>query len=151
MQFQLLTTREPDLSMCEVAIAALEQHRKIASTVADDGRAAASGDPELAELAEAELPELRAKRVKLEEELKALLLPRDPDDDRNVIVEIRGGTGGDEASLFASDLYRMYTKHAERKGWRVEVLSTSPSAVGGFKEMVFSLSGKGVYREMKFE
>ncbi|TMQ58514.1 MAG: peptide chain release factor 1 [Candidatus Eisenbacteria bacterium] len=135
----------------EPTIEALAQHRKIASTVADDERAAASGDPELAELAEAELPELRAKLVKLEEELKALLLPRDPDDDRNVIVEIRGGTGGDEASLFASDLYRMYTKHAERKGWRVEVLSTSPSAVGGFKEMVFSLSGKGVYREMKFE
>src|SRR5436190_24050873 len=132
-------------------IDALARHRKIAATVDDDEHAVASGDPELAELAQAELPELKSKLAKLEEELKALLLPRDPDDDRNVIIEIRGGTGGDEASLFAADLYRMYTKHAERKGWRLEVLNTSPSGVGGFKEIVFSLSGKGVYREMKFE
>jgi peptide chain release factor 1 len=129
-------------------IDALARHRKIAATVADDERAVSSGDPELAELAQAELPELKAQLAKLEDELKTLLLPRDPDDDRNVIVEIRGGTGGDEASLFAADLYRMYTKHAERKGWRLEVLSSSP---GGWKEIVFSLAGKGVYHEMKFE
>src|SRR5262252_1859913 len=135
----------------EPTIEAMTQHRKIAGTIADDEQAVASGDPELAELAQAELPELKTKLAKLEDELKALLLPRDPDDDRNVIVEIRGGTGGDEASLFAADLYRMYTKHAERKSWRVEVLNTSPSGVGGFKEIVFSLSGKGVFREMKFE
>jgi len=132
-------------------IDALARHRKIAATVADDEHAVASGDPELAELAQAELPELKTQLAKLEDELKTLLLPRDPDDDRNVIVEIRGGTGGDEASLFAADLYRMYTKHAERRGWRVEVLSSSPSGVGGFKEIVFLLAGKGVYKEMKFE
>jgi peptide chain release factor 1 len=135
----------------EATIQALAQHRKIAGTIADDERAVASGDAELAELAQAELPELKTRLAKLEDELKTLLLPRDPDDDRNVIVEIRGGTGGDEASLFAADLYRMYTKHAERKGWRVEVLSSSASGVGGWKEIVFSLSGKGVFREMKFE
>jgi peptide chain release factor 1 len=135
----------------QTTIETLAQHRKIAGTIADDERAVASGDPELSELAQAELPELKDRLAKLEAELKALLLPRDPDDDRNVIVEIRGGTGGDEASLFAADLYRMYVKHAERRGWRVEVLNTSASGVGGFKEIVFSLSGKGVYREMKFE
>jgi peptide chain release factor 1 len=135
----------------DATMVALTQHRKIASTIADDERAVASGDPELAELAQAELPELKARLAKLEAELQALLLPRDPDDDRNVIVEIRGGTGGDEASLFAADLYRMYTRHAERRGWRLEVLNTSASGVGGFKEIVFLLSGKGVYREMKFE
>jgi peptide chain release factor 1 len=79
------------------------------------------------------------------------LLPRDPDDDKNVIVEIRAGTGGAEASLFASDLYRMYTRHGERKGWKQEVLSSSPSEVGGFKEVIFQLSGTDVYRHMKFE
>src|SRR5262249_55935259 len=113
----------------EPTIEALAEHRKVARTVADDEAAVASGDPRLAELAAAELPELKARLARLEADLKTLLLPRDPDDDRNVIVEIRGGTGGDEASLFAADLYRMYVKHAERKGWRVEVLSTSASGV----------------------
>ncbi len=132
-------------------IKALAEHRKVARTVADDRQAVAAGDPMLAELAQAELPDLEVKLARLEAELKTLLLPRDPDDDRNVIVEIRGGTGGAEASLFAADLYRMYTKHAERRGWRQEVLNTSPSEVGGFKEIIFSLAGEGVYREMKFE
>ncbi len=135
----------------ERTIRALEEHRKVARTIADDEQAVASGDPMLAELAQAELPDLLARRAKLEAELKTLLLPRDPDDDRNVIVEIRSGTGGDEASLFAADLYRMYTKHAERSRWRLEVLNTSPSGVGGFKEIIFLLAGEGVYREMKFE
>ncbi len=144
-----------DLSKERAALAptirALEAHRKLAHTIADDERAAASGDPELAALANAELPDLRARLEKLEAELKTLLLPRDPDDDKNVIVEIRGGTGGDEASLFAANLFRMYTRHAERRGWRQEVLSSSPTGVGGFKEIIFSLEGEGVYREMKFE
>ena len=135
----------------EPTIRALEEHRKLARTIADDEQAVASGDAELAAFAGAELPELHARREKLEALLKTLLLPRDPDDDRNVIVEIRSGTGGDEASLFAADLYRMYTKHAERRRWRQEVLNTSASGVGGFKEIIFSLAGEGVFREMKFE
>src|SRR6185295_7878035 len=117
----------------------------------EDEEAIASGDAELAEMARAEVPELRERLAKLEVELQKLLVPRDPDDDKNVIVEVRAGTGGDEASLFAADLYRMYTKHAERHGWRQEVLSSSPSEVGGFKEMIFQLSGTDVYRGMKFE
>ncbi len=135
----------------EPALRALDEHRKIARTVADDEQAIASGDAELSELAEAELPALRARLAALEEELKKLLLPRDPDDDKNVIVEIRAGTGGGEASLFAADLYRMYAKHAERRGWRQEVMSSNPTEVGGFKEIIFLLEGVGVYREMKFE
>jgi len=135
----------------EPTIRTLEGYRAVDRTLADDRAAIDSGDPELAELARAEMPELEAKRASLEQELQKLLVPRDPDDDKNVIVEIRAGTGGAEASLFASDLYRMYTKHAEQKGWKQEVLSTSPSEVGGFKEMIFQLSGTDVYREMKFE
>jgi peptide chain release factor 1 len=120
-------------------------------TIRDDEAAAASGDAELAEMAQAELPELRERRAKIEAELIQALLPRDPDDDKNVIVEIRGGTGGAEASLFAADLYRMYSKFAERRGWKLEVMSSSPSEVGGFKEVIFSLAGESVYRVMKFE
>jgi len=135
----------------EPTIRTLESYRKVDRTLQDDRAAVASGDAELAELARAEMPELETKLASLEQELQKLLVPRDPDDDKNVIVEIRAGTGGAEASLFASDLYRMYTKHAEQKGWKLEVLSSSPSEVGGFKEMIFQLSGTDVYREMKFE
>ncbi len=138
-------------SALEQTLRVLGDHRRTQATVADDEAAIASGDPELAELARAELPALREKLVTLEAELKKRLLPRDPDDDKNVIVEIRAGIGGDEASLFAADLYRMYTKYAERMGWKQEGLSSSPSEVGGFKEIIFQLSGTNVYRQMKFE
>ena len=132
-------------------IETLAGYRKVAQIIADDEAAVASGDPDLAELANAELPELLARREQLEAELKKLLLPRDPDDDKNVIVEVRAGTGGDEASLFAADLHRMYTKFAERKGWRIEEVSRSESEAGGFKEVIFQLQGESVYRTMKFE
>jgi peptide chain release factor 1 len=135
----------------EETIRALEEYRRVERTVADDEQATASGDEELAAMARAELPELHARRGQLEGELKRLLLPRDPDDDKNVIVEIRAGTGGDEASLFAGDLTRMYTKYAEHHGWKQEILSSSPSGVGGFKEIIFSLEGDAVYRRMKYE
>ena len=138
-------------SQTEPTIRTLAQYRQVEKTVRDDEEAAASADAELAEMARAELPELKERMAKLEAELQRMLVPRDPDDDKNVIVEVRAGTGGDEASLFAADLYRMYTKHAERKGWRQEVLSSSPSEIGGFKEIIFQLSGESVYREMKFE
>ena len=135
----------------EQTLRVLADHRRIQATVADDEAAIASGDTELAEFARAELPALRHSLMTLEAELKKRLLPRDPDDDKNVIIEIRAGTGGDEASLFAADLYRMYTKYAERMGWKQEILSSSPSEVGGFKEIIFQLSGTNVYRQMKFE
>ncbi len=135
----------------EPTIRTLAEYRRVEQTIRDDEEAVASGDPELAEFARAELPELKQRAATLEAELQKRLVPRDPDDNKNVIVEIRAGTGGDEASLFASDLYRMYTKHAEHKGWKQEILSSSPSEVGGFKEIIFQLSGTDVYRQMKFE
>jgi peptide chain release factor 1 len=138
-------------SSLEETVRAMAEHRKLASTLADDEHVVASGDVELAELARAEIPEIQARIEVLEAELKKLLLPRDPADDKNVIVEVRAGTGGDEASLFAADLYRMYSKYAERRGWRQEVMSSSPSEVGGFKEIIFQLNGDAVYRVMKFE
>ncbi len=108
-------------------------------------------DAELRELAEAELQEMEPQVAQLEKELRNLLLPKDPRDDRNVIVEIRAGTGGDEAALFAADLFRMYSRYAERKHWHVEVLSQSEIGLGGFKEIVFNVKGKGAYSRMKFE
>jgi peptide chain release factor 1 len=130
---------------------ALGEYRRVTATIADDEAAIATGDAELSELARAELPELRARATQLEDDLKKLLLPRDPDDDKNVIVEIRAGTGGDEASLFAAELYRMYTKYGEKFGWKQEVMSASPSEVGGYKEIIFLLEGDRVYRLMKYE
>jgi peptide chain release factor 1 len=132
-------------------IRALAEYRKVEQTIADDRSAMESGDPELAEMAAAELPELETRRGTLEEELKKLLIPRDPDDDKNVIVEIRAGTGGDEATLFAANLYRMFSRYAERRGWKQEVISASASEAGGYKEIIFQLSGGSVYRVMKFE
>ena len=112
---------------------------------------ASSGDPEMRTLAYAELEETQERVEKLEEELKVLLLPRDPNDSRNVIVEIRAGTGGEEAALFAADLFRMYSRFAERRGWKLEALDLNETGLGGLKEVSFSLSGDDVFGTMKFE
>jgi peptide chain release factor 1 len=109
------------------------------------------GDAELRELAREELEHTRAELEALEPEVRLALLPPDPDDQRNCIVEIRAGTGGEEAALFAADLFRIYERLAERKGWTLEVLDASPTELGGFKEIIFSLSGENVYGTMKFE
>lgn len=108
-------------------------------------------DPELGELAQIELNEGKEKLPKIEEELKILLLPKDPNDDKNVIIEIRGGAGGDEAALFAHDLFRMYSMYAERKRWKTDVLNINETGLGGIKEVSFSISGKGAYSRLKFE
>ena len=113
--------------------------------------AQASDDLEMRELAQSELSDAEAKLVKLEDELKILLIPKDPDDDKNCIVEIRGGTGGEEAALFASDLYRMYTRYAERRGWKTDLLNWNETGRGGFKEVIFSLGGTGAYGALKYE
>jgi peptide chain release factor 1 len=109
------------------------------------------GDRELLELAQSEADELDARRTLLEEDLKRLLLPKDPNDDRNVFVEIRAGAGGDEAALFAAELMRMYTKHAERQRWKVEVMDVSLTGVGGVKEVVLFVQGRGAWSRLKFE
>lgn len=108
-------------------------------------------DSELRAMAEEELEKLRARHDKKERELKVLLVPPDPLDEKNTIMEIRAGTGGDEAGLFAADLYRMYSRFAEGRGWKIEVLETNATEIGGFKEIVFSVAGKNVYSRLKYE
>lgn len=108
-------------------------------------------DPELRDLAAEELELLKERKEELTERLKVLLLPKDPNDEKNVILEIRAGTGGEEAALFAADLLRMYLKFAERRGWRSEMMSSSPTDLGGFKEAIVLIEGRGVYSQLKFE
>ncbi|MEX2236230.1 MAG: peptide chain release factor 1 [Dehalococcoidia bacterium] len=110
-----------------------------------------STDPELVAMARTEVEELSEVRDRLAEELKLLLLPKDPNDERNVIVEIRAAAGGDEAALFAADLYRMYTRYADRKGWSYEILSMNETGIQGFKEVVFEITGRGAYSRLKYE
>lgn len=116
----------------------------------DDDRAVLS-DPELGPLAKEELPELEAARNTLEDEIAILLLPQDPDDDRNTVLEVRAGTGGEEAALFAADLLRMYVRYAESRGWKVELLSQSEATAGGIKEAIALISGQRVFASLKFE
>ena len=108
-------------------------------------------DDDFRAMVQAELNELKEKTLSLEEDLRILLLPKDPNDDKNVIVEIRGGAGGDEAALFAGDLFRMYTRYAENQGWRSEILDANAPDLGGFKEVVFSIQGEGAYSKLKYE
>lgn len=108
-------------------------------------------DDELKEMAEAELDDLKAEQEQLEEKMKLLLIPKDPNDDKSVVVEVRAGTGGDEAGLFANDLFRMYSRYAEIRGWTQELIDINESGMGGVKEVVFSLQGKGVYGDLKYE
>ena len=108
-------------------------------------------DPELKELAEVELYENKSKLPQIEEELKILLIPKDPDDDKDVICEIRAGAGGEEAALFAGTLFRMYSMYAERKHWKLEVVNENETGIGGYKEISFMISGKGAYSRLKFE
>ncbi len=108
-------------------------------------------DPDLRELAKAEAAGLQERMAGLEAELRTLLLPRDPFDERNIIVEIRAGAGGDEAGLFAAELFRMYARYAERRRWKAEVLSSSSTGVGGFKEIIFGIAGQGAYSRLKYE
>jgi peptide chain release factor 1 len=108
-------------------------------------------EPEMQEMAELELEELEEKLEKLEAELKRLLLPKDPNDEKNVIMEIRAGAGGDEAALFAGVLYKMYTKYAENQNWKTDILSANYTDIGGFKEVIFIIEGRGAYSRLKFE
>jgi peptide chain release factor 1 len=110
-----------------------------------------SSDSEMKSLAHEEFTELEKRREEVEQELKVLLLPKDPNDERNVVLEIRAGTGGDEATLFAQEIFRMYSRYAETQGWRVEVLSTSLSGIGGLKEVIALVEGRKVYSKLKFE
>ncbi len=126
-------------------------YRKVVEEIAEAKAMLDDPDPEVSELARSELDELTARRATLEQEFRVLLVPRDPNDDKNVIVEIRAGTGGDEAALFAADLFRMYSRYAEKQGWKIEELSMSETDGGGFKELVVSITGDRVFSRLKHE
>ncbi|MCA9529854.1 MAG: peptide chain release factor 1 [Myxococcales bacterium] len=130
-------------------VAAYRRYRVVGDEI--EGHRAALVDPELRELAEEELPALETEREHLTERLNLLLLPKDPKDERDVLLEIRSGAGGEEAALFAADLFRMYGRYAETRGWKVELLSVSEAAAGGFKEVIAAISGDHVYSVLRFE
>lgn len=128
---------------------AYESWKKLTANIADDKEALS--DPELGPLAQEELPELESQLEQLEREIQILLLPKDPDDHKNTVLEIRAGTGGEEAALFAADLFRMYCRYAEQARWKVEVLGQSEASAGGLKEVIALISGDNVYSRLKFE
>lgn len=127
------------------------EYKEIAASIEDLKEMAKDSDPEISEMAEMELEELKPRLPQLEERLEILLIPKDPNDEKNVIVEIRGAAGGDEANIFASDLYRMYTKYAEVKGWKIQVMNVDYSESGGMSQVEFMISGESVYSHMKYE
>src|SRR5262245_30322457 len=127
------------------------ERRRLAGEIEEHRALLHEKDEDLRELARSELPALEARLAELDTTLKHLLLPKDPNDERNTVLEIRAGTGGDGAGLFAAELCRMYTRYAERVGWRVEVLSSSPTGLGGFKEVIALVQGKGAFSRLKFE
>lgn len=125
--------------------------RKLSEDIEGHKALLEGSDEEIRELAKAELPEMRERLEALETEIKHLLLPKDPNDERNVILEIRAGTGGEEASLFAAELFRMYSRYADQHGWRVEIMSANPTGLGGYKEIIASIEGRGAFSRLKFE
>jgi peptide chain release factor 1 len=135
----------------EETVALFRERKQLVQDIEEHNELVQDADPDIRALAKAELPALDARRVELDERLRQLLLPRDPNDDRNTVLEIRAGTGGDEAGLFAADLFRMYSRFAERQGWKIEVLSSSSTGLGGFKEVIALVQGKGAYSRLKFE
>ncbi len=136
-------------SEIEPVVQQFSRYRELLKKIKDDEEAL--GDPDLKELAQLELPELNEERGTLEKAIQLLLLPQDPNEKKNIILEIRGGEGGEEASLFAADLFRMYSRYAETQGWKIEVLSISESATGGIKECIALMTGKDVFAMMRFE
>ncbi|HXT68523.1 MAG TPA: peptide chain release factor 1 [Vicinamibacterales bacterium] len=148
---QIYRAHAKELAEIEPLVESHRKHLQLADELAQARDVAASGDPEMTEMAEDEIERLERELAALLEEIKVLLVPKDPNDDRNVVLEIRAGTGGDEAALFAGDLFRMYSRYAERKGWKVDVMNMSDTGTGGVKEVVASVEGKGVYRQLKHE
>src|SRR5919206_4373861 len=134
-------------------VSAYHEYRKLQQELREDQELLDSEgqDSEFTALIKEEVASLTARLATLETELRTMLLPRDPDDERGVIMEIRAGTGGDEAALFAADLFRMYSRFAERQRWRLDVMSLSESGTGGLKEVIASIEGKGVYSRLKYE
>ena len=132
-------------------VSVFKEYQKVLEGIEDSTELLQDSDSEIKELAREELNELNQSKDRLEDDLRKLLLPKDPNDDKNVIVEIRAGTGGEEAALFAGDLFRMYTRYAENRDWKVEIMSQHLSGVGGTKEIIALVSGKGAYSQFKYE
>ena len=135
----------------EQVVTAFREYQKVQGQLEQARSLSSNEDPDLRALAETEVEELTSRLEELDRRLRSLLVPRDPRDDRNVIVEIRAGTGGDEAGLFAADLFRMYTRYAEVRGWKTEILSQNDTGIGGFKEVIFQVRGRGAYSRLKYE
>lgn len=149
--YQRATELSKERAEIEPLVQKASEYRQVLNQM-DEARHLLDGnDDELKELAEAELAELEPRKHRLEKEIKTMLLPKDPRDDRNVILEIRAGTGGDEAALFAADLFRMYSRYAERNNWNVEILEASEIGIGGYKEIIAIIKGKGAYSRLKYE
>ena len=146
---QAITTLNRERAQLLPVVESFGKWTHLTKQIADDKEALS--DPELGPLAEQELPELTARLETLEREIQIQLLPRDPNDERNTILEIRAGTGGEEAALFAGDLFRMYTRYAETRGWRVEIMNTSDAAAGGLKEVIALITGNRVFSSLKYE
>ena len=138
-------------SELEEIVSCYREWRKIEQEIQENRELLDEKDEAIRELAKEEMSVLRARKDELENRLKILILPKDPNDGKNVILEIRAGTGGEEAALFAADLFRMYSRYAESQGWRVEVMSSNPTGLGGFKEIIALIEGRGVYSRLKFE
>lgn len=139
-------------SELEPIVMKYREYRKVNETIAESKQILEEeSDEDLRELAKMELSEAESQIAEIEDELKLILVPKDPNDEKNVIVEIRGGAGGDEAALFAGDLFRMYSRYAERKGWKTSLMSSNETGVGGYKEVSFLIKGKGAYSRLKYE
>lgn len=147
-EYQRLAKEHADLMPC---VQTFRKHRELAARLEENRELLSDVDPDIRELAQEDSSQIQTELDELEDELKQLLVPKDPNDDKDVILEIRAGTGGDEAALFSADLFRMYTKYAELMGWKVDVLSSHATGIGGFKEVIFSLSGNRAYSRLKFE
>src|SRR5687767_3264693 len=139
------------LSEIEPIVERFREYRTVTRDIAQTEEIAKAGAADMRELAQEELRSLSARRDILDAELKALLVPKDPNDEKNVMLEIRAGTGGDEAALFAAELFRMYSKYAERQGWRLELMSSNDTGGGGLKEVIAMIEGRGVYSKLKYE
>jgi len=147
-RYRKLTKAHSDLGDI---VAAFRRYKKLQEDLEENKLLLEDPDPEMREMAEVEVKAAREALPLIEDELKVLLLPKDPLDDKNILLEIRAGTGGEEAALFAADLFRMYFRYAERRRWKLEVLSESPSDNGGFKEIIANISGEKVYSRLKYE
>ena len=149
--YQRATELSKERAEIEPVVSKAQSYRQALNNLTEVQTLRDSDDAELKEMAESEIKELEPKIVQIEEELRTMLLPKDPRDQRNVIMEIRAGTGGNEAALFAADLFRMYNRYAERQRWEIEILSSNEIGIGGFKEVVFLIKGKGAYSRLKYE